>query len=92
MAERTYEFRRRLETVHQPDRRDPTVRPGEQEVAIGAGWSIIIGERAGPLLYAVARDLEDYLLVSMGTSVSLRQVLDSELPTYRQSLALTAPS
>ena len=76
MTERAYEFRRRLEVVHQPDRRDPTVRPDNKEVEIGAGWSLVIGEQAGPLLYAVARDLEDYLLVSMGESVPLRRVSD----------------
>ncbi len=76
MAERGYEFRRRLEVVHQPDRRDPTVLAGDHEVAIGAGWSIVISEQAGALLYGVARDLEDYLLVSMGESVPLRRVKD----------------
>lgn len=76
MTERAYEFRRRLEGVHQPDRRDPAVLPGAQDVAIDAGWSIVISDRAGALVYAVARDLEDYLLVSMGESVPLRRVRD----------------
>ena len=54
VAERAYEFRRRLEVVHQPDRRDPTAQPGDQEVVIGANWSIVISEQAGALLYGVA--------------------------------------
>ena len=76
MTERAYEFRRRLEAVHQPDRRDPAVQPGDQDVAIDAGWSIVISDRAGALVYAVARDLEDYLFVRMGESLPLRRVSD----------------
>jgi hypothetical protein len=75
-AEPPYAFRRRLETVHQPDRRDPEARPGEREIAIGDGWSIVISRQASPLVLTVAQDLQDYLLVSMGESVLLRRVDD----------------
>src|SRR5919204_2569898 len=76
MAERAYAFRRRLDVVHQPDRRDPAERPDGDDVAIGEGWSIVVGERAAPLVLAIAQDLQDYLLVSMGESVLLRRVPD----------------
>lgn len=75
-TERPYGFRRRLAVVHQQDRRDPDAWPADGEVAIGAGWSIVIAREAAPLLLNVARDLQDYFLVSMGESVLLRRVDD----------------
>jgi len=74
--EQPYAFRRRLETVHQPDRRDPDARPTPDEVAIGDGWSIVIPRDAPPHVLTVAQDLQDYLLVSMNESVLLRRVDD----------------
>jgi hypothetical protein len=76
MSERPYEFRRRLEVVHQPDRRDLDARPDDGEVAIDAGWAIVVGRQATPLVLGVAQDLQDYLLVSMGESVLLQRVDD----------------
>lgn len=75
-GERPYAFRRRLDVVHRPDRRDPDARPSADEVAIGDGWTIVVGERAAPLVLDAAKDLQDYLLVSMGESVLLRRVAD----------------
>jgi hypothetical protein len=75
-VERSYEFRRRLVTVHQPDRRDPAARLQAGEFAIGAGWSIVLAANADPLLLNVARDLQDYFLVSMGESLLVRREAD----------------
>ncbi|MGH2561038.1 MAG: hypothetical protein ACRDJH_18385 [Thermomicrobiales bacterium] len=76
MAEGPYQFRRRLEVVHTPDRRDPAARPRGDEFAVGEGWSIVVGLPAAPLVLNAAKDLQDYLLVSMGESVLLRRVDD----------------
>jgi hypothetical protein len=76
MAEGPYQFRRRLMVVHQPDRRDPEARPREEEIAVGEGWTIVISRDAEPLVLNVAKDLQDYLLVSMDMSVLLRRVDD----------------
>jgi hypothetical protein len=75
-GEQPYAFRRRLETVHQPDRRDPDARPDENEIVLGEGWSIVISRQASPLVLTVAQDLQDYFLVSMGESVLLRRADD----------------
>ncbi|HVL22835.1 MAG TPA: hypothetical protein VM450_02070, partial [Thermomicrobiales bacterium] len=71
-----YAFRRWLETVHQPDRRDPEAQPAPDEVAIGEGWSIVIARNALPVILTAAQDLQHYFLVSMGESLLLRRVND----------------
>jgi hypothetical protein len=76
MAERPYEFRRRLEIVHRPGRRDPEAQPGDGEIAVGEGWTIVIADDAGPVVLTAARDLQDYCFTSMGESLLLRRVRD----------------
>ncbi|MFA7159231.1 MAG: hypothetical protein WC299_07990 [Kiritimatiellia bacterium] len=66
-----YEFRRRLEQIHLPGRRDPALNPEAGEVEIGRSWRIIIPYTASQLLVNAARDLQDFLLASMDTSVLL---------------------
>ncbi|WP_409345527.1 hypothetical protein [Paenibacillus sp. MBLB4367] len=79
MSEKNYEFRKRLEVVHKPDRRDPNVRASAQEVEITDEWRIVIAKDAGPVVLNVAKDLQDYLLVSMDVSVPVRRVSDPAL-------------
>ncbi|QNK58951.1 hypothetical protein [Paenibacillus sp. PAMC21692] len=74
MSEKKYEFRRRLETVHKPDRRNSNVNPEFGEAVIEDGWRIVIEENAKPLVLTVAKDLQDYLFVSMCVSVSLHRI------------------
>jgi hypothetical protein len=76
MAERNYDFRRRLDLVHVPRRRDLNIEPQESEVAIEDGWSIIISNGASPLVLNVAKDLQDYLLVSMNVSTLILPIED----------------
>jgi len=91
MRERKYAFRRRLEMIHQPERRDPDTRPEIGEIAIGHDWSIVISERAEPLVLNVARDLLDYLLVSMQVSVPICRVTNiGEVATTRQRVIVLA--
>lgn len=72
--ERNYEFRRRLEQVHVPDRRSHELTAAADEVEIGEGWRIVIGERTSPLMLNTARDLQDYLQMSMNIPVLLVRV------------------
>jgi hypothetical protein len=73
MSERNYEFRRRLNQVHQPDRRDASQHPTRAEVKVTGDWRIVVGPDASPYLVRVAQDLQDYLLVSMGLSLLLER-------------------
>lgn len=92
MRERKYEFRRRLEVVHKPGRRDSAVAPEADEVEITEEWRIVISEHAGSLVFQVAKDLQDYLLVSMGVSVRIRRVSDiGEVTAAGQRVIVLAP-
>lgn len=74
--EKNYEFRRLLEKVHTPNRRDTSVVCGETELEITEGWAILIEENCANVILNVARDLQDYLLVSMNVSVLLKKKAD----------------
>ncbi|MBO9604559.1 MAG: hypothetical protein J7639_01335 [Paenibacillaceae bacterium] len=74
--ERPYAFRRRLDEVHRPDRRDPDARPADGETAVTDDWAIVVSVGASELLLTAALDLQHYLLVSMRVSVPLRRVGD----------------
>ncbi len=69
--ERNYDFRKRLEVVHKPNRRNPVVRAVAGEPEISEDWRIVMDEEAGPLLMNAAKDLQDYLFTSMNVSVRL---------------------
>lgn len=73
MAERPYEFRRRLNEVHRPDRCLPDQTPGSAEVVVQPGWQIVVPTDASRHLLHVARDLQDYFFVSLGVSLLLRR-------------------
>lgn len=74
--EKNYEFRRFLEKVHTPNRRDASVACGETELEITEGWTILIEENCANVVLNVAKDLQDYLLVSMNVSVLLKKKAD----------------
>lgn len=86
-TERNYEFRRRLEQVHVPDRHNFNLRAAD-EVEIGAGWRIVIGKKTSQLMLNAARDLQDYLLISMGVSVPLLLVKNLKSELNRSSSAI----
>lgn len=73
MSERNYEFRRRLNQVHQSDRRAAGLRPKRAETAVTAEWRIVVAASASPYLLRVAQDVQDYFLVSMGLSLLLER-------------------
>jgi hypothetical protein len=69
--EKNFEFRRYLDEIHKPDRRDWNVRASENEVTVEDGWKIIIKNNSSKVIQNVASDLQDYLLKSMNVSVLL---------------------
>ena len=71
MRERSYEFRRRLNHVHQSNRRDPSRKPEPGEVVVENDWAIEIGSGAGDVVTQVAKDLQDYFFTSMNVSTLL---------------------
>jgi hypothetical protein len=75
-TESAYQFRRHLDCVHRPDRRDPQAAPGSHELLIDENWRIVVSDSAPRLVVNVAKDLQDYLLESMGVSVLLTKVAD----------------
>ncbi len=86
MAERNFQFRQRLNTIHRSDRRDPDARPRDGETVLGSGWRIVVSPDASDSLVGVAQDLQDYLLRSMGLSAL---VLRADEAPAEQSILLT---
>lgn len=71
-----YEFRKRLEIVHKPDRRQEKIVLQPDELLIEDGWAILISTRAAQLIVNVAKDLQDYLFTSMRVSVLVKRSED----------------
>ena len=69
-GEEPYGFRRRLEIVHQPDRRDAAAVKAADEFALADGARIALCGKAASFP-AVASDFEDYLRVSMDVEASV---------------------
>ena len=55
--EKNYEFRRFLEKVHTPNRRDYSVTCGANEVEIAEGWTILVEQDCSKVILNVAKDL-----------------------------------
>ncbi|MEF3307907.1 hypothetical protein PV433_03210 [Paenibacillus sp. GYB004] len=75
-TERNYDFRKRLDVVHKPDRRDPDVKAAMSEVEITADWSIVLGGNDSAFIRRIAADLQDYLYTSMNVAIKMEQVPD----------------
>lgn len=86
-TETKYEFRKRLNTVHKPDRRVAEIAALDSEIVIDNDWRIAVSGKAEPLIKNVAEDLQDYLLNSMGVSVP---VIITELPVSSEKIILLA--
>ncbi len=67
-AERPYDFRARLEAVHEKDRRDPAAKPAADELALEDGAVVAVPADADEVLALAAKDFCDYLDVSMRVS------------------------
>lgn len=68
-AEEEYAFRKRLEVVHESDRRDSGLTPTADEFVFDDGLVVELPASSTPFMRRVARDFADYLAESMGVSV-----------------------
>lgn len=67
-AEKPYDFRKRLEVAHEPNRCDPALKPTADEIAFRDGAVIAVPADADETLAVAGKDFCDYLDVSMGVS------------------------
>jgi hypothetical protein len=67
-AEAPYDFRKRLEVVHEAGRRDPAAKPAADEFVFADGAVVSVPADADDVLSLAGKDFCDYLDVSMGVS------------------------
>ena len=67
-AEAPYDFRKRLEVVHEAGRRDPAAKPAADEFVFADGAVVAVPKAADEVMAVAAKDFCDYLDVSMGVS------------------------
>ena len=71
-VERPYDFRKRLEEVHEPNRFDAGAKPAADEFAFRDGVVLRLKASADrELVFRAAQDFQDYLAVSMGVSARI---------------------
>ena len=70
-VEESYDFRKRLEVVHEAGRRDPAAKPAADEFAFVDGAVVRMPADADEVMALAAKDFCDYLDVSMGVSARL---------------------
>ncbi len=73
-GEKPYDFRKRLDVVHESGRRDPAAKPTADEFAVKDGFVIALPPDATDLMRFAARDFEEYLDVSMGVSARIERI------------------
>ena len=81
--ENAYDFQKRLLTVHEPNRRDPSRQPRENELALPEKVKISLSADAGLVTRTAAEDFADFLQVSMGISA---QVVSDEPAFFQVAL------
>ncbi|MBR2910782.1 MAG: hypothetical protein IKC05_04180, partial [Lentisphaeria bacterium] len=69
ITEKNFDFLKRIQVVHKPDRRDENRKVLANELEIDNSWKIAMTRSAGKLIRRAASDFQDYLFVSMGVSV-----------------------
>ena len=69
VAEKPYDFRKRLEVVHEDGRCDRSLKPTADEFVFRDGMAIAVPGDADEVLATAGKDFCDYLDVSMGVSV-----------------------
>ena len=67
-AEAPYDFRKRLEVVHEAGRRDTSAKPAADEFVLADGAVVSVPADADEVMALAAKDFCDYLDVSMGVS------------------------
>ena len=89
MIEKNYDFRKFLDEVHAKSLRDHDRKPAENQVCIDESWSILLPENASSFIVNTARDLADYLFVSMDVSV---RIATKALPGEKYIVFAISPS
>lgn len=84
--ERHYQFRERLDLVHQTGRRDPAARPEAGEIVLDAGWKIVCAPAADARIVRAGKDLADYFEVSMNLPLAFERRKAPEARTIRLEL------
>ncbi len=69
--ERLYEFRERINIVHHPMRRDSAISAGAGEVEVTSAWRIVYPADADARIVNAAKDLQEYLEVSMNVALTV---------------------
>ena len=96
-CEAPYDFRKRLETVHETDRRDAAATPSPDEFAFADGAAVAVPADADEVLSLAGKDFCDYLDVSMGVSARFARggcgtveiALDGTLPAREYRVAVS---
>ena len=73
--EQNYEFRKRLRQVHRHNRVNPDLQPKSDECAVDQNWAIVLHDdfASDKAVRTAALDFQNYLEVSMGVSIPMRQ-------------------
>jgi hypothetical protein len=79
MTEKNYEFRKELLEIYKANIRNYNISPSEDEICIDKTWEIIIPRNAGRVLLNAAKDLQDYLFISMDAGLRLNKVDEDDL-------------
>ena len=90
-TEAPYDFRKRLEIVHEAGRRDPAAKPTADEFVFADGAVVAVPKEADEVLALAAKDFCDYLDVSMGVSARFARGgtgRDASLPSGSVAIAL----
>lgn len=66
-----YEFRKDMDMIHKPDRRDFQATPGKDETVIDDSWQLVIPANANEVLLTAVEDLQDYFAVSMKITLQI---------------------
>lgn len=74
-SEKPYDFRKRLDVVHEACVRDPALRPEADEFEVRDGAAITVGADAPALVVRAAEDFADFLKVSMSVKVKVERAV-----------------
>lgn len=72
-AEKSYEFRKRMLNIHEKNLRDSDASLLKNEIEIKDGCTIFIPEKESEVILTAARDLTDYLLISMNIASMVKR-------------------
>ena len=70
--ENNYDFRKRLQEIHEKNIRNNKLVPSGDELELVNGLTVFIPEYAGDVIITAAKDFIDYLFTSMGISAMLK--------------------